>query len=102
MGYREVDGRSASSTLQARRRPAVMKILWICPFFLHPTDRGAQIRTLGTLKELHKRHEIHFAALNDPRNLEGPQRSSEYSNRHISVVHAAPNRRSLGIIPQLA
>jgi hypothetical protein len=46
-----------------------MKILWICPFFLHPTDRGAQIRTLGTLKELHKRHEIHFAALNDPRNL---------------------------------
>ena len=78
-----------------------MKILWICPFSLHPTDRGAQIRTLGTLKELHKRHEIHFAALNDPRNLEGPQRSSEYSSRHISVGHAAPNRRSLGIIPQL-
>ena len=79
-----------------------MKILWICPFFLHPTDRGAQIRTLGTLKELHKRHEIHFAALNDPRNLEGPQRSSEYSTRHFSVEHAAPQRKSLGIVPQLA
>ena len=79
-----------------------MKILWICPFFLHPTDRGAQIRTLGTLKELHKRHEIHFAALNDPRNLEGPQRSSEYSSRHISVKHSAPGRRSMGIVPQLA
>jgi glycosyltransferase involved in cell wall biosynthesis len=79
-----------------------MKILWICPFFLHPTDRGAQIRTLGTLKELHKRHEIHFAALNDPRNLEGRQRSSEYSSRHIAVVHSAPRRRSLGILPQLA
>ena len=78
-----------------------MKILWICPFFLHPTDRGAQIRTLGTLKELHKRHEIHFAALNDPHNLEGPQRSSEYSTRHLSVEHSAPARRSLGIIPQL-
>jgi len=72
-----------------------MKILWICPFFLHPTDRGAQIRTLGTLKELHKRHEIHFAALNDPQNLEGPQRSSEYSTRHFSVEHSAPARRSL-------
>jgi polysaccharide biosynthesis protein PslH len=78
-----------------------MKILWICPFFLHPTDRGAQIRTLGTLKELHKRHEIHFAALNDPRNIEGPQRSSEYSTRHFSVEHAAPGRGSLGIVPQL-
>jgi len=79
-----------------------MKILWVCPFFLHPTDRGAQIRTLGTLKELHKRHEIHFAALNDPRNLEGPTRSSEYSSRYVSVEHSAPGRGSLGILPQLA
>jgi glycosyltransferase involved in cell wall biosynthesis len=78
-----------------------MKILWVCPFFLHPTERGSQIRTLGTLKELHKRHEIHFAALNDPLNIEGPQRSSEYSSRHISVKHSAPARRSLGIIPQI-
>ena len=78
-----------------------MKILWICPFFLHPTDRGAQIRTLGTLRELHKRHEIHFAALNDPDNLEGPQRSSEYSSRHFAVEHSAPNRNSAAIIPQL-
>jgi glycosyltransferase involved in cell wall biosynthesis len=79
-----------------------MKILWISPFYLHPTDRGAQIRTLGTLKELHKRHEIHFAALNEPQNLEGLQRSSEYSSRHFFVEHSAPRRRSLGIIPQLA
>jgi glycosyltransferase involved in cell wall biosynthesis len=78
-----------------------LKILWVCPFFLHPTDRGAQIRTLGMLKELHKRHEIHFAALNDPRNLEGPQRSKEYSSRHIAVEHSAPGRRSFGIVPQL-
>ncbi|HMF54552.1 MAG TPA: glycosyltransferase, partial [Edaphobacter sp.] len=78
-----------------------MKILWICPFFLHPTDRGAQIRTLGTLKELNKRHEIHFAALNDPSNQEGPRRSSEYSSRSIRVEHVAPSRRSLAIVPQL-
>lgn len=78
-----------------------MKILWICPFFLHPTDRGAQIRTLGTLRELHKRHEIHFAALNARDNLVGPGLSSEYSTRHICVEHFAPGRKSLGIVPQL-
>ena len=65
-------------------------------------DRGAQIRTLGIVKELHKRHEIHFAALNNPNNLEGPQRSTEYSTRHISVEQSAPSRKSLGIVPQLA
>jgi glycosyltransferase involved in cell wall biosynthesis len=79
-----------------------MKILWVCPFFLHPTDRGAQIRTLGMLKELNKRHEIHYAALNDPRNLEGPRRSQEYSSRHFFAEHSAPGRRSIGILPQLA
>jgi glycosyltransferase involved in cell wall biosynthesis len=79
-----------------------MKILWVCPFFLHPTDRGAQIRTLGTLKQLHKRHQIHFAALNDPRNTEGPRRASEYSSFQISVPHSAPDRQSLAIVPQLA
>ena len=78
-----------------------MKILWVSPFFLHPTDRGAQIRTLGTLRELHKRHEIHFAALNPPCNLEGPARSAEYSSRHLAVEHTAPGRRSLAIVPQL-
>jgi polysaccharide biosynthesis protein PslH len=79
-----------------------MKILWVCPSFLHPTNRGGQIRTLGTLKQLHKRHEIHFAALCDPANIEGPQRSSEYSSSYISVEHSAPDRGSLNVIPQLA
>src|SRR5487761_468976 len=79
-----------------------MKILWVSPFFLHPTDRGGQIRTLGTLKELHKRHDIHFAALNDPLNTEGPRRSVEYSTQHTAIDHAAPKRASIGILPQLA
>ncbi len=78
-----------------------MKILWVSPFFLHPTDRGGQIRTLGTMKELLKRHEIHFAALNHPDNIEGPQRSREYSTKHIAVPHAAPRRGSLAMMPQL-
>jgi glycosyltransferase involved in cell wall biosynthesis len=78
-----------------------MKILWICPCFLHPTDRGGQIRTLGILRELHKRHEVHFAGLNEPGNEEGPQRASEYSSRHFAVEHSVPQRTSLKIYPQL-
>jgi len=79
-----------------------MKILWICPFFLHPTDRGAQIRTLGMLKQLRKRHEIHFIALNNRQNREGLLRSVEYSSRYFSVEHTAPKRNSICIVPQLA
>jgi glycosyltransferase involved in cell wall biosynthesis len=78
-----------------------MKILWISPFFLHPTDRGGQIRSLGTLKELHRRHEIHFAALNDPSNTEGPERSREYSSSYTAIDHVAPKRGSAGMVPQL-
>ncbi len=78
-----------------------MKILWASPFFLHPTDRGGQIRTLGTMKELHRRHEIHFAALNTPANTEGPERSGEYSTKHIAIAHEAPQRGSAAMLPQL-
>jgi len=71
------------------------------PIFLHPTDRGAQIRTLGMLKELNQRHEIHFAALNDPRNLEGLSEARSIQPLFFAE-HSAPGRRSIGIIPQLA
>ena len=79
-----------------------MNILWISPAFLHPTDRGGQIRTLGTLKELHKRHNIHFAALNQAGNPEGPARAGEYSTSHTCVEHTPPARSSLRMLPQLA
>ncbi|MEK6396744.1 MAG: glycosyltransferase family 4 protein [Terriglobus sp.] len=78
-----------------------MKILWISPFFLHPTNRGGQIRTLGTLKELHRHHEVHFCALNPPDNPEGPARSSEYCSRAFEVRHAPTPRSSIKIIPEL-
>jgi polysaccharide biosynthesis protein PslH len=71
-----------------------MKILWVCPLFLHPTTKGGQIRTLETLRQLHRRHEIHFAAPSDPRNSEGPARSGEYCTRAYPVPHAAPERSS--------
>lgn len=69
-----------------------MKILWVCPGFLHPTTKGGQIRTLETLRELHRRHEIHFAALADPLTPEGTERSSEYSTRSYAIPHSVPGR----------
>jgi sugar transferase (PEP-CTERM/EpsH1 system associated) len=71
-----------------------MKILWVSPFFLHPTDRGGQIRTLGILQQLHRRHEVHFAALDAPASPEGRERSTEYCTRAYPVPHQPPTRGS--------
>jgi sugar transferase (PEP-CTERM/EpsH1 system associated) len=77
-----------------------MKILWVSPFFLHPTDRGAQIRTLGILQQLHRRHEIHFATLEDPASAEGRERSGEYCTRAYPVPHLPPPRGSAAFYSQ--
>lgn len=71
-----------------------MKILWVNANFMHPTNKGGSIRSLGMLRHLHRRHEIHFAALADPRLPEGPQRSGEYSHRAYPFPHRAPDRGS--------
>lgn len=65
-----------------------MRILWAAPGLLHPTNRGGQIRSLGILRHLHRRHEVHYAALADPGNVEGAARSSEY----CSHLHSVPFR----------
>ncbi len=54
-----------------------MKILWLGPAFLHPTNRGGQIRTLGILRCLRQRHEIHYLAPYDG-EPEAIERSSEF------------------------
>lgn len=79
-----------------------MKILWVSPFFLHPTERGAQIRSLGMLRELHKRHEIHFAALSDPAHPEGPARSHEYCTRSYPIRHKTVPRGSFAFLAEAA
>lgn len=70
-----------------------MKILWVKTDFLHPTNRGGQIRTLETLKRLHSRHEVHYVAFDDPLIPEGPQRAPEYSSRHFAIPHVTPEKR---------
>ena len=77
-----------------------MKLLWVKADFLHPTDRGAQIRTLETLKRLHKRHEIHYIALNNG-NSEGVARSSEYCSRAYPIDHYVPEKNTIAFAGQL-
>ena len=69
-----------------------MKILWVKSDFLHPTNGGGQIRTLETLKRLHQRHEIHFAALDLPQPGAGFGRTSEYCTKAYPVPHPVPRR----------
>ena len=77
-----------------------MKLLWIKADFLHPTTKGGQIRTLETLKRLHERHEVHFAALYDDAEPEGPTRASEYASHVFAIPHKAPRRNSVHFVLQ--
>src|SRR2546423_1404173 len=78
-----------------------MKILWVKSDFLHPADRGGQIRTLEMLKCLHRRHEIHYVAFDDGKTPEGLERSSEYCHRAYPVPHLVPPHNSLRFKGQL-
>lgn len=78
-----------------------MKILWVKTDFLHPTTRGGQIRTLEMLRELHKRHEVHYVAFDDPLHPEGFKRSSEYSSYSYPVPHKVVPKNSPAFLVQL-
>ncbi len=78
-----------------------MKLLWVKADFLHPTNRGGQIRTLEMLKWLHRKHEVHYVGMAEPGETEGPERAGEYSSQHWVVRHAAPSRRSPAFLPYL-
>ncbi len=78
-----------------------MKILWVKSDFLHPTNRGGQIRTLEMLKCLHRRHEIHYVAFDDGTNPEGLARSSEYCFRAYPIRHSVPAHGSIRFAGQL-
>jgi glycosyltransferase involved in cell wall biosynthesis len=79
-----------------------MRILWVGPNFLHPTTKGGQIRTLGILRWLARRHEIHYAAYQDPAHPEAVELAREYAARAHAVRYAPPHKRSLGFAAQLA
>jgi glycosyltransferase involved in cell wall biosynthesis len=79
-----------------------MRILWIKSDFLHPTNRGGQIRTLEMLRRLRRRHEIHYLAFADPDSPEGVERSVEYCHRPHPVPRRPADRGSLRFWGQFA
>jgi glycosyltransferase involved in cell wall biosynthesis len=81
-----------------------VKILWVKTDYLHPTNRGGQIRTLETVRRLHRRHELHYIAFDDPSLPEGPRRAAEYCSEHFAVPHAVPEKKltSPAFVGQLA
>ena len=78
-----------------------MKILWVYSDFLHPTTRGGQIRTLETLKRIHKRHEVHYAGLWNPKFPEGPTRAVEYASFVYPVRRKVVEKNSPAFLLQL-
>lgn len=78
-----------------------MKILWVKTDFLHPTDRGGQIRTLETLRRLHPRHEVHYLAYDNPAQPEGLARANEYCSYVYPVAHRISEKTSPAFFAQL-
>jgi glycosyltransferase involved in cell wall biosynthesis len=64
-----------------------MKILWIKTDFLHPTNRGGQIRSLEILRWLHRWHEVDYLTLDTGGDAEGPARANEYCRRYFVTPH---------------
>jgi glycosyltransferase involved in cell wall biosynthesis len=71
-----------------------MKTLWVNTNFMHPTTKGGQIRTLEMLQHLHRRHEIHYVAIEKPHEPEGPARAREYSFRAYPFQHHIRSKTS--------
>ncbi len=82
--------------------PDEMKILWVNPNFLHPTNKGGQIRTLEMLRRLHRRHEIHYATFEAAAgDTEGPARAGEYATKLHTFPHRVSSKRSLQFLLEL-
>src|SRR5436309_12433539 len=79
-----------------------MKTLWVNSNFMHPTTKGGQIRTLEMLRHLHRWHEIHYVAIENPAQPEGPARAHEYSHRSYPFRYHIPRHSSRAFFGHLA
>lgn len=77
-----------------------MKILWVNQYYLHPTERGGQIRSMGILKPLHARHEVHYTALDDPNSSEGRNMAHTFSSKSFPIPHPVVPRTSPAFVLQ--
>lgn len=78
-----------------------MKVLWVNSNFMHPINKGGQIRTFEMLRYLHRWHEIHYVAIQRPAQPEGPARAHEYSTKSYPFPARIPEKTSLSFLPQL-
>ena len=78
-----------------------MKLLWVKTDFLHPTTRGGQIRTLELLRCLHRKHEIHYIAFNDPNSPEGLERAGEYCSKAYPIDSKVVDKESPAFLVEL-
>ncbi|MBZ5620399.1 MAG: glycosyltransferase [Acidobacteriia bacterium] len=69
-----------------------MRILWICPTLLHPTINGSQIRTLGILRHLSRKNEVHFVGT--ARHGQTTEQKDEYCSLVYAFPHQPPQRGS--------
>ena len=78
-----------------------MKTLWVNSNFMHPTTKGGQIRTLEMLRHLHRWHEIHYVAIENPAQPEGPARAREYSHKSYPFPYRVPSKSSPAFYAEL-
>ena len=78
-----------------------MKTLWVNSNFMHPTTKGGQIRTLEMLRHLHRWHEIHYVAIENPAQPEGPARACEYSHKAYPFKYRIPDKTSPAFYAEL-
>ncbi|MEO8367821.1 MAG: glycosyltransferase [Candidatus Solibacter sp.] len=78
-----------------------MKTLWVNSNFMHPTTKGGQIRTLEMLRHLHRWHEIHYVAIENPAQPEGPARAHEYSFKSYPFSYKVPSKSSPAFYAEL-
>src|SRR5450631_1344274 len=78
-----------------------MKTLWVNSNFMHPTTKGGQIRTLEMLRHLHRWHEIHYVAIANPAQPEGPARAHEYSHKSYPFPYRVPSKTSPAFYAEL-
>jgi glycosyltransferase involved in cell wall biosynthesis len=78
-----------------------MKTLWVNSNFMHPTTKGGQIRTLEMLRHLHRWHEIHYVAIANTAQPEGPARAHEYSHKSYPFPYRVPSKASPAFYAEL-
>ena len=76
--------------LRAKGLHGFVKILWVNANFLHPTTKGGQIRTLEMLKCLHRRHEMHYVAIENPNEPEGTRPGTRIFDQSLSSPIECP------------